>query len=235
MKSFSLFWRGLLMGLADLVPGISGGTMALITGIYTKFIDALGSIKVWPPKKALHSIDWKFFIPLGSGIALAILLLSRLISFLLNNHTSALFALFAGLIIASAIHLWRQVTHTSEEYGSLILGAIISYVIVGLTSNIQNHSLPLILISGVIAISAMILPGISGSFLLLLLNQYHYLLNVIHTFQILPIITFIAGAAIGILSFSKFLKYLLHHKKKTYLSYLTGFHAWCFTSTTSTN
>lgn len=229
-----LFLKGLLMGTADLIPGISGGTVAFITGIYQRLVHSLSTIDLaflklfWQRKwqggfKILRKIDFPFFIPLGLGILTAIISLSRLITFLLANHTSFTFAFFLGLIAASAIFLYKKLGKWRFENVIFIaLGLVIAFVISGGKAILIDHSLPTVFVSGFIAICAMILPGISGAFILLLLNQYEYVITAIHDFNLLVLTIFGLGAVTGLLTFSRVLDYVLKKFRKLTLSFLIG-------------
>ncbi|BDH79332.1 DUF368 domain-containing protein [Methanothermobacter tenebrarum] len=236
IKNFiAIFLRGFLMGAADTIPGVSGGTMALITGIYERLVHAISKIRFnfLKPllradlkssiKTAKEEIDFELFIPLLLGIATAILTISRIISFLITYYMAYTYSFFLGLILASAYLVFNRIDGFSlKNLISAILGFIFAFLFVGLNPIQANHSLPIIFISGAIAICAMILPGISGAFMLLLLNQYEYMLKALARVSIPDIITFILGAAIGILSFSKFLDYLLKNHEAVTMAFLVG-------------
>ncbi|MGC9516897.1 MAG: DUF368 domain-containing protein [Methanomicrobiales archaeon] len=235
METFLIFLRGLFMGTADIIPGVSGGTIALITGIYERLIHAIskidfkfflflikGDFKSFK-KNAIQEIDFELFIPLLAGIGLAILTMSKVISYLLANFPAPTFAFFFGLILSSAIFVYGHVDELNiKNISFVIIGFIFAVIFVGLNPIEANHSLPIIFLSGAVAICAMILPGISGAFILLLLNQYEYMINVLNNLQLLEIITFGAGALIGILSFSRILDYLLTNHKSITMAFLVG-------------
>lgn len=230
-----IFLRGLFMGSADIVPGVSGGTIALITGIYERLIYAISKIKFGFLKplikanfaefkeKLLDEIDFELFIPLGLGIGIAFITLAKVISYLLDTHTAYTFSFFLGLILASAYILYTKLEEFNIKLVIItVIGIILSYIFVGLNPIAANHSLIVIFISGIIAICAMILPGISGSFLLLLLGQYQYMLNALNSRNILEIAVFCIGALIGILGFSKILNYLLEKYESATMAFLIG-------------
>lgn len=230
-----IFIRGFLMGSADTIPGVSGGTIALITGIYERLIHAISSIKfgfIKPlikldfagfKEKLFEEIDFELFIPLVLGIGIAVLTLSKVISYLLQNYTAYTFSFFLGLILASAYILYTKLDEINIKLIILtIIGIILSYIFVGLNPIAANHSLIVLFFSGMIAICAMILPGISGSFLLLLLGQYAYMLDSLNSLNFTEIIVFIAGAFIGILGFSKILNYLLENYESATMAFLIG-------------
>lgn len=234
-ESFLIFIRGILMGSADIIPGVSGGTIALITGIYEHLVHAISKIRFSFLKplvkldfsgfkdKFLDEIEFKFFIPLLLGIALAMLTLANVVTYCMDVHTAVTFSFFLGLIIASSYILYKKISKlTVTNIVFTIIGFICAYIFVSLNPIATNHTLPVIFVSGLIAICAMILPGISGSFLLLLLGQYHYMLTALEELHWAEIIVFIVGAAIGILGFSKFLDYLLQNYEEVTMAFLIG-------------
>ena len=222
------------MGTADIIPGVSGGTIALITGIYERLVHAISSIDLRfishfikrdfdGVKKSIRNIDFQLFIPLLVGIGLAIILMSRVMDYFLQNFEAPTYAFFFGLILASAVLLYRKV----EGFSVIIMlfsitGFLAGFFFTGLATLQIGHSLPIIFVSGMIAICAMILPGISGAFMLLLLNQYEYMLSVLKDFQFLEIFIFIIGALIGILAFSRVLDRVLRKYKSYTLAFLIG-------------
>lgn len=223
------------MGSADIVPGVSGGTIALITGIYTHLVEAISKIKfgfIKPLFKGdlkgfkqqfLDEIDFKFFIPLILGIGVAFLTLAKVVTYCMDVYTALTYSFFLGLIISSAVILFRKLEKINFKHLlCALIGAILTYIFVSLNPIAANHSLLVIFISGMIAICAMILPGISGSFLLLLLGQYKYMLNALHQLHFSEIIVFIVGALIGILGFSKILNYLLKNYEEFTMAFLIG-------------
>lgn len=235
LEPFLIFIRGLLMGSADIVPGVSGGTIALITGIYEHLVHAISKIRFRCLKPLLkgnlrefklkfkEDIDYKFFIPLILGIGVAMLSLAKLITYCMDVYTAVTYSFFLGLILASAYVLYRQIAKVSAKHLIFTaIGFILAFIFVSLNPIATNHSLIVLFISGLIAICAMILPGISGSFLLLLLGQYEYMLNALQEMHITEIIVFIIGAVIGILGFSKLLNYLLENYKEFTMAFLIG-------------
>ncbi|MBQ2962825.1 DUF368 domain-containing protein [Methanobrevibacter sp.] len=223
------------MGSADIVPGVSGGTIALITGIYERLIYAISRIRFSFLKpllkgnlsdfkeRLIEEIDFELFIPLALGIGIAFITLAKVISYLLDTQTAYTFSFFLGLILASAYILYTKLGKFNLRLLIItLIGIILSYVFVGLNPIATNHSLIVIFISGLIAICAMILPGISGSFLLLLLGQYQYMLNALNSRNLIEIFVFCIGAAIGILGFSKLLNYLLERYESSTMAFLIG-------------
>lgn len=234
-EAFLIFIRGLLMGSADIVPGVSGGTIALITGIYEHLINSISKInfKFIKPlvkldfrgfwKAFLDEIDFPFFIPLILGIGIAMLTIAKVVTYCMDVYTALTYAFFLGLILASAYVLLKKIPKLGIKHIVFaVLGAVLAYIFVSLNPIAANHSLPVIFISGLIAICAMILPGISGSFLLLLLGQYEYMLTALHELHMTEIVVFIVGAVIGILGFSKVLNYLLKNHEEITMAFLIG-------------
>ena len=234
-EAFLIFIRGLLMGSADIVPGVSGGTIALITGIYVHLVEAISKIsfKFLKPlfkgnlrgfwHEFLEEIDFKFFIPLVLGIGVAFLTLAKVVTYCMDFHTALTYSFFLGLIIASAVILFKKIEKINvKHFIFLIIGFILTYIFVSINPIATNHSLIVIFFSGMIAICAMILPGISGSFLLLLLGQYKFMLTALHQLQIKEIIVFVIGALIGILGFSKILNFLLKNHEEVTMATLIG-------------
>ncbi|WP_432644890.1 DUF368 domain-containing protein [Methanobrevibacter sp.] len=223
------------MGSADIVPGVSGGTIALITGIYNHLVEAISKIRFAFLKPLFkgnisgfingisEEIDFKFFIPLLLGIGVAFLTVANVVTYCMDYYTASTYSFFLGLIIASAVILFKKLDHINFKHILFALvGFILTFIFVSLNPIAANHSLPVLFISGMIAICAMILPGISGSFLLLLLGQYKYMLTALHDFNIIEIIVFAVGALIGILGFSKILNYLLKNHNGATMAVLIG-------------
>ncbi|BDZ71963.1 DUF368 domain-containing protein [Methanobacterium petrolearium] len=232
--TFLIFLRGLLMGSADVIPGVSGGTMALITGIYQRLVHAISQINAnfllvalkgdfRKSKEELLKWDFNLFIPLLLGIGLAVLTMSKVMTVMLTVYTATTYAFFFGLILASAGFVYKHIDELNlKNILFLVVGFVFAVLFVGLNPVQANHTLPVIFISGMVAICAMILPGISGAFILLLLNQYEYMLAALNQLKFVDIITFGLGAVIGILSFSRILNYLLEHHKSITMAFLVG-------------
>ena len=228
------YLKGIFMGMADIVPGVSGGTIALIVGIYERLIFGFKNIKfrwIWyllsgkllSAKHNIKQIDFSLFIPLGLGIATAFLVFSEVITFFIKEFQSNTYSFFLGLILASSYFIYIHIEKI--DFKSLIaflIGAIAAYYFVAMQSIQTNHTLPIIFLSAFLAICAMILPGISGAFLLLVLGQYSYLLEALHSFNLKIIFAFIAGAALGFISFSKVVAWFLKKFKSLTMSFLLG-------------
>lgn len=235
IEMLKIFLRGLLMGTSDIMPGISGGTIALITGIYDKLIGAISNIKLLFLKPLLkgdikgfkkqlfEEVDFEFFIPLGLGMVIAVLLMASVINYLLGNYAAFTYSFFGGLILASIYILYKQLdAFNIKAITTTVVFAVMAYIFVGLNPMQAAHSLPILFISGFVAICAMLLPGISGSSLLLLLGQYEYMINALHQFSIIEIIVFVVGAGIGFMSMSRFIKYMLENHKQLTVATLIG-------------
>ncbi len=222
------------MGSADVVPGVSGGTMALITGIYERFISALRSINFnfvvmffkrdkEGARESWGAIDLPFLVPLVLGILAAILVGARVVVYVLETAPGPTYAFFFGLILASAGFVSKYVERLDAKHLMLgVLGFVIVFYITGMDEVVANHSLPIIFVAGAISVCAMVLPGISGSLMLLIMGQYEYLLTALNEWDMKVLITFGAGAATGILLFSRLLHWLLEHYKSVTMAFLFG-------------
>ncbi len=227
-----VIFKGMAMGAADVVPGVSGGTIAFITGIYSELIDSLKSINYASLKllftgefqKFWKKINGGLLCSLFIGIFLSIISLAKVLQELLVKSPEPLWAFFFGLIIASAIIVSRKITKWDiVNILSLIVGIIVAYLVTILTPASTPTAYWFIFISGAIAICAMILPGISGAFLLLMLGKYEYILNALTSMQFDIIAVFAAGAAFGLIAFSNILSWLLHRFHNATTAILAGF------------
>lgn len=220
------------MGAADVVPGVSGGTIAFISGIYEELISSINQINFNTIKilrkeglpAMWKSVNGNFLISLLLGIAISVISLAKVIRHLLETQPILVWSFFFGLVLASILYVAKQITKWNlVAIVMLILGAIIAYFITTLRPQTADISYPYILLSGALAICAMILPGISGSYILLLLGMYKPVLDAIHEKDFKILGTLIIGAIVGILSFSRLLKWLFDHHKNLTLATLTGF------------
>ncbi len=229
------FWislKGIAMGAADAVPGVSGGTIAFISGIYEELVSTISSIDfslvTTLRKRGLKAfwtqLNGNFLVALLSGILISFVSFMRLAKYLIENQPILIWSFFFGLIIASVIYVgkeikqWRAVTLLS-----IIMGALVAFYITTLPSLGSNENSIFLFFAGALAICAMILPGISGSFILVVLGAYKTLSDAIHDLNIQRIAIFASGATIGLLSFSRLLKWLFKHYENTTLALLTGF------------
>jgi putative membrane protein len=225
--------KGMAMGAADVVPGVSGGTIAFISGIYEELLNSISSfnfslINVFKNegfKFVWIKVNGNFLVSLFVGILISVLSLAKLIESMLENHPIVIWSFFFGLVLASIIYIGKQITKwTKGSFLCLILGAILAFYITTLNPMVSANSSPWFLfLAGMIAICAMILPGISGSFILVLLGAYKPVLNALNTKDFVSIIIFLVGAIIGLLSFSRMLKWLFSTYKNYTLATLTGF------------
>ncbi|QNR24694.1 DUF368 domain-containing protein [Croceimicrobium hydrocarbonivorans] len=232
MNKALLFLKGLAMGAADVVPGVSGGTIAFITGIYEELIESINRINLEALRilrkegfaKAWDYINGWFFVPLFLGIGVSIVSLAKGISWLLENQPVLLWSFFFGLVFASIFFVGKQVKKWGLSPGlAFVLGAVIAYMITILPASGSNDALWYIFLSGSIAICAMILPGISGSFILVLLGTYSIVLNAIHEREFTIIAVFGAGAVVGLLSFARLLKLMFAKYHDMTIALLSGF------------
>jgi len=232
----TLYIKAFCMGIADLIPGVSGGTIAFITGIYEGMLDAAGSVN----KRSLHAllrfdvksflsiVHIRFLVPLVFGILSAIFLLARLMHFLINDHPIPTWATFFGLIGASIIVIFRELDHPKKMKNlvPLIIGAIFAWIMVSLIPVDTPTDSWFIYLCGIIGITAMILPGLSGSFLLLILGKYEFITGAVKNpfvdghFTILLI--FACGTLTGLAGFTRVLNWFLKHYRSQTMAFLTG-------------
>ena len=214
---FNIFLKGLLMGICDLIPGISGGTIAFITGIYERLMKAINDVLKFKFN------DLKFLIILFLGIGIAILLGSRVMSFLLDNYFILLISFFMGLILASGIKIIKMnKVKEKKDYIFILIGFIIGISLMFLVPINLTPSVVYIFLGGFLAISAMFLPGISGSFILLIMGIYTYMIDVLTNFKIKEIIIFMLGALAGAYVISKLVMFLFKKNKSNVLFFLSG-------------
>ncbi len=225
-------FKGLAMGAADAVPGVSGGTIAFISGIYEELIATISNVNISLFKTLFkHGIKafWKqlngnFISALLIGIVISFVSFMRLAKYLIEFHPILIWSFFFGLIVASIYFVGKQITKwNTTTIISLIIGTIAAYYITTLPSLADNESSLFLFIAGGIAICAMILPGISGSFILVILGAYKTLSDAIHDFDFKKLALFVFGALVGLLSFSRVLKWLFKHYHNITLAILTGF------------
>jgi putative membrane protein len=224
--------KGVAMGAADVVPGVSGGTIAFISGIYEELIGSINQINLkllTTLRKEGIASAWKqvngnFLLSLLIGIGISVVSLARLIRHLLETQPVLIWSFFFGLVLASIIYVGKKITRWRP--GTVILlmaGGVLAYFITTLTPQEAEVTYPYVFFSGALAICAMILPGISGSFILLLLGMYKPVLDAIHFRDVGVIAVLMAGAVVGLLSFSRLLKWLFDHYENLTLAVLTGF------------
>ncbi len=227
-----LVLKGMGMGAADVVPGVSGGTIAFISGIYEELINSIKSINLKALKlfftgkfaEFWNAINGTFLLSVLLGIGISVFSLAKGLEFLLTNYPILVWSFFFGLIVASAIYVARSIKKWSAgAVVSGILGTAIAFAITVISPAEANTSYWFVFVSGMIAICAMILPGISGSFILVLLGMYKFILGAVGDLNIAVLLIFIAGAAIGIISFSNVLSWLLRKYHDLTIAMLAGF------------
>jgi putative membrane protein len=229
---FLLFLKGIGMGVADVIPGVSGGTIAFISGIYEELVNSIKSINfttlrlLFTGKIAtfFKAINGLFLLSVFGGVAVSIFSLAQLMKWLLTNHPIPVWSFFFGLILASTVFVVRS-TDRFRFMGwiSFVAGILIAYWITSITPVNTPEALWFIFLSGAIGICAMILPGISGAFILLLLGKYLYLMTAVTEFNIPVIVVFVAGAATGLILFSNLLSWLLKNHHVVTIAMLAGF------------
>ena len=226
--------RGLAMGAADIVPGVSGGTIALILGIYERLLASIrtgarslgrlarGDVSGFIAQ--LRAIEWSFIGPLLVGIVAAFIALVSIIDRLLANEPEAMAGLFFGLVVASILVAWQMLNNRdSTRMIVLVTVALIAFFVLGLQSgSVSDPGLILFFFTGAIAICAMILPGISGSFLMLMLGMYAAFVGAVHDREFTNLVFFVLGALAGLTAFSTLLSWILEHHRDTLLAVLIG-------------
>ncbi|WP_415753159.1 DUF368 domain-containing protein [Pseudomonas leptonychotis] len=229
-KYFLLYAKGIAMGAADVVPGVSGGTVAFITGIYDELLRSISSVPVALGLLLRGRIvdAWKaanatFLLVLLLGIMTSVLSLARLITYLLAEQPIPVWSFFFGLIVVSTHLVVREIERWNwTRVVSLVLGAAFAYWITVASPLQLGHDPLSLFFAGAIAICAMILPGISGSFILLLLGLYSFVLTAVKGLDISVLLIFASGCLIGIVSFAGFLRWLLARWRDLTLAFLTG-------------
>ena len=229
------FWigaRGFAMGAADIVPGVSGGTMAFILGIYDELLDAIHAVDMtfirriltlkW--REAFENFPWKFLLALALGIGTAVLTLASVLHWALEEYPVYIWAFFFGLIVASIVLVRKRVkSWNAVNILAAIVAAVGAFILVGSTPSETPHTPILLILSGALAICAMILPGISGAFILVLLGKYAYVLGAVKNFDFFTIALVGVGAVVGLISFARLLRWMLNKNHDLVVAILTGF------------
>lgn len=255
LKWFYIYLKGFVMGSADAVPGISGGTIALITGIYSRLISSITSINSGTILTFIHGIkpsefqdaldtfyeiDGFFLLVLGSGVLSAVVVVLNIVHYLLSTYPTPTFGFFWGVIAVSAIVLSRQIDlSVSGTKLAALTGFLIAFAVSGFASSSLGHSMPILFLSGALAVSAMILPGISGSLILIILGQYEYmsgalsrftesLLNLIRGDKVAlidisrPVAVFIIGGFVGLFTIAHFIRWALENYRQVTFAFLVS-------------
>ena len=232
-SSWGIFLRGAAMGTADLVPGVSGGTVALITGIYPRLLGAVTSVDAAAIRLLLQGqwsglwrhVDGAFLLPLMLGIASAIFGLAGTLKVLLETQPLFVWSFFCGLVLVSSLSLIRtEITRLTPMIVTMALLGVVAMLVLGLGPGVSfpQHSAGFF-VAGLFGICAMILPGISGSFILLLLGMYGPIITAVADREAVPLLIFAAGCGVGLLSFSRFLSFVLSRARSATLALLVGF------------
>ena len=228
----ALLFKGIAMGAADVVPGVSGGTIAFISGIYEELLGSIKSINVENLKILLKGdiaafwtkINGWFLLVLFGGIGISVVSLAKIITHLLATYPQLIWGFFFGLIIASILFIGKSITKfNAQSIISMVIGTGVAYWITVIEPSQLDTPIWFVFVAGAIAICAMILPGISGSFILLLMGMYSYILTSIKDLNILVLGVFAAGCVTGLLGFSRVLSWLLSKYNDIALAVLTGF------------
>ena len=232
-SSWGIFLRGAAMGTADLVPGVSGGTVALITGIYPRLLGAVTSVDAAAIRLLFQGqwsglwrhVDGAFLLPLMLGIASAIFGLAGTLKVLLETQPLFVWSFFCGLVLVSSLSLIRtEITRLTPTIVTMALLGVVAMLVLGLGPGVSfpQHSAGFF-VAGLFGICAMILPGISGSFILLLLGMYGPIITAVADREAVPLLIFAAGCGVGLLSFSRFLSFVLSRARSATLALLVGF------------
>ncbi len=226
-----LFFTGLSMGLADLVPGVSGGTIAFLFGIYDELLYSIKILSGEIPrrlirgdfKEAMNLVPFGFLLPLGAGILTAIFGFVHVVSYLLENHTVLIWSLFFGLVLGSVYVVSKRVPSWNLNRITLIfLGFIVTYAVLGLSVSQAGFSPLTLFLTGAIASVAMILPGISGSLIMVMLGQYKNVVTAVAERNLPYLVVFAMGAFIGLALFSRLLSWLLKNHHSGVIAFLIG-------------
>lgn len=232
-KDFVTALKGFGMGAANVIPGVSGGTIALLTGIFGKIIDCLNAlmeVRTWKLllkgdfKGFRERIDGRFLVALGVGVVASVFTLARLMEFVLLHYPVQTWGFFFGMIAASAAVMLLDIKDWKPaDIGWTVLGLALGLAVCTLSPTRTPDDLWFVFLCGALAICTMILPGMSGSFVLLILGKYDYIMTAISTFNVPVLLVFGAGCAVGILAFSKFLHWMLARCERQTLLVLVGF------------
>ncbi len=223
--------KGFCMGAADVVPGVSGGTMALIFGIYERLINAIRSLNLnfirllfsMRFKEAFLSASLPFLLPLIIGILSAVVSLAKALSWLIYNHPVIIWSFFFGLVLSSIFTVGKTIREWKlSSISAAGIGAVISFFLFGLIPLVTPNAQWFIFFSGFVAICAMILPGISGAYILVLLGKYHYILEAVNSRDLFTLFIFMSGALFGILTFVRIISWLLNKYHTITMAVLIG-------------
>ncbi len=233
MKDIIVAVKGFFMGAANVVPGVSGGTIALLTGIYSRIInaiDALMRISNWKLllkgdlKAFWKAVEGRFLLALGIGVVASVFTLAKLMEYVLANHPVQTWAFFFGLILASVYYMLRDIKNLKWlDAVQVFAGLVLGLVVCTLTPTKTPDTMWFVFICGAIAVCTMILPGISGSFILVVLGKYDYIMRAVSALDLPTLFVFALGCVVGILAFAKFLHWLLARCERSTMLVLIGF------------
>lgn len=228
----AVFFKGLAMGAANVIPGVSGGTIALITGIYERLINAIKCCDLTAARLVLSGrfsaawkhIDGQWLFALMGGVAVSIVSLARLFEFLLEHYERYTMAFFFGLILVSIVYVARQVNHWHlSSFAALVIGISVAVVVATLAPASENDNAVYVFACGVLAISSMILPGLSGSFVLILMGNYALVLGAINSLSLTILVPLALGCGFGLIAFSHLLAWVFKRYADITLALMTGF------------
>ncbi len=231
-QDLSVFLKGLAMGAANVIPGVSGGTIALITGIYERLINAIKACDLTALKLLIardfsglwKHTDARFLGAIGLGVIVSIVTLAKLFEYLLRSHERFTMAFFFGLILLSLYYVAKRISHWSPTViASLLVGSVIAVGIALLAPASENSSFFYVFLCGVVAISSMILPGLSGSFVLIIMGNYALVLGAISSVSMDILMPLALGCAVGLIFFSHLIAWIFKHYEDQTLSLMTGF------------
>jgi putative membrane protein len=223
--------KGFCMGAADVVPGVSGGTMAFILGIYKELIISIRSVDIkflrfilsGRIKDAIECVSWKFLVSVAAGIFTAIFTIARLLSYLLHNYPIFIWSFFFGLVLASAATICLEIKKwTVNVVIGVIFGTGLAFYVVGQVPVSTPESPWFLFMCGALAICAMILPGISGAFILVLLGKYHFVLDAVNQRDFITLAIVASGAAVGLISFVRLLSWLFKKYQEMTIAIMIG-------------
>lgn len=232
-KYISLIFKGAAMGAANVIPGVSGGTIALITGIFEKLIDSIKSFNLtaiqllikgkW--KEFANHVNLYFLITVFTGVGISIVSIAKLFGYLFQNYPIHIWAYFFGLIAASVYFVGKRVDHwTLSPIISLLVGAAIAISVSILTPSGENSNIIYLIVCGIVAACSMILPGLSGSFVLILMGNYQLIMiEAVNNLDFTVLIPVVVGAGFGLLAFSYVLSWIFKRYKNQTIALLTGF------------
>lgn len=232
MQALYIFLKGLAMGAANVIPGVSGGTIAFITGIYERLIDAIKSFDLkaikllfsFKFKEFAEHVDFKFLAPVFAGIGVSIFSLAKLLEYLFCNYELLTMAFFFGLILASIYSVAKGIDKWNKPTVlTFIVGTALAVGIGMLDPASSNDGMLYLGLCGVVAICSMILPGISGSYVLLIMGNYILIISAIGDFDFKILLPVVVGAVVGLIAFSHLLSYIFKHYKNPTIGMLSGF------------